>query len=222
MFKLRTEVQFHNAIQESERKMLAPMVEIAQFASSLFLRRAPKGIGADNSRFLPYVDPPRANLRGGGAKLGHYWAPPGEPQPTKNKLYMVRGFAVYKNYKAYKAGMNQHTRTYNKTGTLWSNLRVQLMSPTKVRVQFAGRNKKGLTNNKLARIITHREPRSILDLGAKETSRVRQFVADTLPASYLDALKISEMGFKARKQLATAQRRLKKAQQLFEQARRAV
>ena len=209
MFEMSTESQFHNAFKEDERAMLMPLVEVARFAGSIVLKRAPKGRGADNRQFMPYVEP----------RKGRYWTSPGDPEPTAGRLFKRGDRSCYPSYKAYKAALGVTSRDYKKTGTMWRSLRVKVMSPTKARVGFSGKNKKGLSNAKLAKIITFRETRSILDLGKKDVDAITRFMETALPASYLDSLKYEQMSFNARKKLDAAKRKLNQTKNLMAKAR---
>ncbi len=94
-------------------------------------------------------------------------------------------------------------------------LQVKGISPTVVRVNFKGRNLGGKSNAAVALFAQSHTTQSILGLSGAEIWHIARHVEATFPARYLDAQKISQMSFKARRKLAAAEKSLAKAKQLF-------
>ena len=205
---LDVKINFHNALQQEERLMAWPMVSVAQMALGFILRRVPQGRG------------PRGPFGAYSAKQGGTLIPASLPHPPTGLLYKTKdGRAAYKGYADWKRAVSGAVKmNFRRSGRMLRGLQIKVMSPTKVRVNFKGRNLGGKSNTAVAGFAQSHTTQSILGLSDAEVHQIARHVEATFPARYLDAQKINEMSFKARNKLAAAERSLAKAKQLFVKA----
>lgn len=212
MFEVK--ITFSNALQDNQRLMTWPLVSVAQIAAASLLERVPKDGKAKRGTFRSYKQrsPPL-----GYTLVGESLAHPPEGLLFKTKA----GRAAYRTYGEYKKSRDgvSNTKNFKKTGSLWRGLRIRVLSPTKVRINFAGRNASGLTNSKVAGFVQSREAKSILDLASSEVAKITKHVERAFPACYLNAQKINQMSFNAQAKLKRAASSLKRAKKAHDRAK---
>ncbi len=133
-----------------------------------------------------------------------------------------------------RLGLQTAFKDFNRSGTMWNSLKVKLQTPAKVTSAFTGRAAHGkvkgkrrkpgpkggtvtfrkLTNNRLARILNHRERVSIMNGRLAELEEHLPLFGDYLTGEVLTAVGLQEQAFQVQKKVRSARRKVQRALKL--------
>lgn len=166
--------------------------------------------------------------------LKGYWVPPDKPQPPQGRLVVVergrwRGWAKYRSYRDWKSARGIGGKNFADTGQLWRSMFIHGISPLRFVLKFKGsryreksdgdRKKLKWSNAKLSGFLFNKEQKRPMELSSSEVAKIEKFIADTVDARLLDALKVRQVEFEAYKAVKTAERKLKQAEKAFRAAK---
>lgn len=187
MIGLDIQVKHHSALSEFQRRIGAPLVEIATIVLRRVHARTLAGMGP-----FGRLAPLGAYSKSNGVP---FWVGPDKPQPA-GEMYKVdagakrfAGFAVYRDYATY-AALHGGSRDLSETGEAWSKAAVRLQSPTRATAAFYGTHKSGKGRAPTGAIIhagIRREPVPLFRLNDEDRRVIREMVLDRLNADMVNA-----------------------------------
>ena len=241
-----------NLMDVPEKSQLIPLLTVGKKAATYLLHRIPEGKNAHGGNFGKYAvreyvstvvpgkvtqheSVMRRRVRaqdGAVSRRGHKrpplrWIPPDLPQPQRNRIAKYRGWSGYMSYGAWKEALGRDTRNFVMTGAMIAGMVVKGLSPTRVRVTFAGQHpvtwkmRDKISNLKLAKTLFRRESVDPMLLSKREAAELIRFVEETLPAQYLNVARANELAFRAKRGLRIAQRKLKEQKAIWSQSKSA-
>jgi hypothetical protein len=203
MIGLDIQVKHHSALSELQKRIGAPLVEIASIVLQRVHARTLGGMGP-----VGKLAPLGAYSKSNGVP---FWVGPDKPQPA-GEMYKVKpdakrfaGFAVYRDYATY-AALHGTSRDLTETGEAWSKAAVRLQSPTRATAAFYGTHKSGKGRAPTGAIMhagVRHEPVPLFRLNDEDRRVIREMVLSRLTADMVNASAQAGQIFKA-SQKATA------------------
>jgi hypothetical protein len=133
---LKIEVKYNTKLDEIQRGLALPLVEIATDLLASMEVRIDRGEAATGKfRALGEGSQPTANH-------GLYWVRPSLPQPPGYIAKLTSGprsgWAGYRSYKAYTEALGSPPRTFRVTAQLRNSRKIRVMGPGRVRIAHYG------------------------------------------------------------------------------------
>lgn len=188
---LRFEVKFNKRLNQIQRDLALPILEVAQMLAHDLYYRVQRGVSAAGTfSALGARSSPTPGR-------GLFWVPPSRPQPagyvTKATTGELAGWAGYRTYRAYTEALGSPPRRFKRTGQLMDSMKVRVMGPGRVKIAFYGGGSKapkapgvkggGATSNSgIAWFASRHEAAPMLMPNAAEFARVRKYVREHLAA----------------------------------------
>ena len=181
---IKVDVTFNSKLSALHRHLSAPLKDLAVFLSRRMAHRIERG-QSSAGQFRPLGADSEPTSR-----PGLWWVPPSQPQPAG---YVARptsgprsGWAGYESYGHYTRAMGSPPRSFKRTRQLLDSMRVRVMGPGRVKVQFAGRHAPGYdasgeltqrrNNSEIAFLASRGERDALLTPSRSELEQVRQIL----------------------------------------------
>lgn len=208
MSLLDVQVKHHSAMSEFQRRMGAPLVEIASIVLQRVHARSVAGQGPSGP-----LTPLGASSRANGVR---FWAHPNGPQPA-GYLYRVEtgkwaGYAVYADYRTF-ATLHHKSRTLRETGDGWNAAAVKLQSPTRATAAFYGSHKSGdgvAPTGAIMHAAVKHEAVPLFRLNAEDRRVIREIVTNRLTRDLVESSLAAGKAFGVERKAASLGRRFSK------------
>ncbi len=210
MIALGVKVKHHGALSELQKRIGAPLVEIASIVLARVHARTLGGMGP-----FARLAPLGARSRSNGIP---FWVGPDKPQPAGEK-YKVKdtakrfaGFAVYRDYATY-AALHGQSRDLSETGEAWSKAAVRLQTPSRATAAFYGSHKSGKDRAPTGAIMhagIRHEPVPLFRLNDEDRRIIREMVLSRLTADMVNASAQAGQVFKTGQKAKAVEKRFSK------------
>lgn len=211
MIALDIKVKHHSALSDLQKRIGAPLVEIASIVLARVHARTMRGQG-------PYG--PLTLLGGDRHMTGRrFWVAPDKNQPpgyvfkVPDTAVRKAGFAVYKDYPTYMALGGNVTRDLYDKGDLWRSAAVRLQNPARATVNFYGFHAFGkgrIRNEGLAHMHMRNEVAPLFRLNDEDRRIIREMVLSKLSADMVNASAQAGQVFKASQKASALGKRYSK------------
>tara|TARA_R100000388_G_scaffold46935_1_gene35444 strand:- start:60 stop:788 length:729 start_codon:yes stop_codon:yes gene_type:complete len=192
----------------SDKAASLPLIEVAKLAYALIIPRVfTRGRTETGQSFKPQFS----------AKPTRYWVLPHRPQPPgfveESKRY--KGRKRYESAAHYRRLLGMTTPRLVESGRLARSIKIKALTPRRIIIVPTGgrpgERSQNSTNRKLLRnLIRGRYRRSVIIPSRGEEADLVKLLKEIYPAQLIDTAIASELGFLARKKLATRQRAVKR------------
>lgn len=204
---------FASSFTEFDKRMALPLLKIGKHLAAAMMARVKRGQGAEGPMRPLGADADPSSVT-------RFWLAPergGSNAPDENRIKdgKLAGWAVWRNYWTYIQSQGlKAPRDVEETGDFWRSVAVRANGPNRVKIAPYGthRGPSGLAvkNTSIGYLASRGEPLPLLHPSRQEIVEAARIVFAEVDGQAIEAAAIAGVGFDARRQLASVQRRASK------------